>query len=653
MRRRSRVYCGRAGESKLRSRMNYKEGADSMRILVKWPTVLLGANLLLLASGVLNGATAGTTSHKYDGKIQFDISKVPFSRYGSYIAFSHLKESASLPEGVYLRTLHGAISRKELFRVELLRGRNPIPFKEIATPTLLRLEAPQGYVEICIAEPKVVRVRGAGVEFRLRMPEPQKEYAFAATYDFALPISESQWEVNSFSQQVKYMLTTLNGSLVVDAPWQGTKAEHVVADFLPDLVTGTFEGVLEEFPSVWLPHEYETSFEDALDAVRSEYRQWLSKMPPVPEEFAEAGELAAYVNWESIVSPEGHLTRPAMLMSKNWMTNVWSWDNCFNMMALIYGHPELAWDQFMLLIDNQGPQGAFPDWINDQVVSWSFTKPPIHGWALGWVMRRTQFVDRKRLAEVYEPLCRWTDWYLKYRDNDHDGVPEYNHGNDSGWDNATIFRIRPPIEAPDLSAYLVLQMDTLAEIARTLGKPDEARSWRNRADELLSNMLARCWNGKEFVAPRAGNHMSYPSQSLILYLPIILGNRLPKPVLSQLVAGLKKDGRFLTENGIATESLRSQDYVPDGYWLGPVWAPAMMVITEGLEAVGEKALATDLRLRFCRTVAKYGMAENFDAITGVGLRDPAYTWTSSVFLIFAHDLLQANSVSSGPIDQSR
>jgi putative isomerase len=36
--------------------------------------------------------------------------------------------------------------------------------------------------------------------------------------------------------------------------------------------------------------------------------------------------------------------------------------------------------------------------------------------------------------------------------------------------------------------------------------------------------------------------------------------------------------------------------------------------------------------------ARSGMAENFDAITGEGLRDPAYTWTSSVFLIFAHEL---------------
>jgi hypothetical protein len=32
-----------------------------------------------------------------------------------------------------------------------------------------------------------------------------------------------------------------------------------------------------------------------------------------------------------------------------------------------------------------------------------------------------------------------------------------------------------------------------------------------------------------------------------------------------------------------------------------------------------------------------GMAENFDALTGAGLRDRAFTWTSSVFLILGHE----------------
>jgi hypothetical protein len=42
--------------------------------------------------------------------------------------------------------------------------------------------------------------------------------------------------------------------------------------------------------------------------------------------------------------------------------------------------------------------------------------------------------------------------------------------------------------------------------------------------------------------------------------------------------------------------------------------------------------------RFCETCRTSGFAENFDAITGAPLRDKAYTWTASVFLLLAHDL---------------
>jgi hypothetical protein len=598
------------------------------------------AHLLLAGCGASHGLAALGAGHKYDGSAHFDLSKIPFSRYGSYLAISHMKGSASLLEGLYVRDLHGSSSGGKLFRIELLQGGNPAPFREVASPELLRLEAAEGYVEICIAEPAIVLIRGAGVGFRLLVPPPHSDYAF--------PLSTLQWQVTSRTRHMKFLLTARAGTLAVDAPWQGTHADRVVADFLPDPATGKLQGMLEEFSSV--PGQpYQKSFDDALDSLRSKYRQWLEKMPQVSEEFGAAAELAAYVDWESVVAPEGHLTRPAMLMSKNWMSKVWSWDNCFNAMALADGNPQLAWDQFMLLIDNQDSRGAFPDWMDDQAVSWLHTKPPILGWVLAWMMQRTQFIGREQLTQVYEPLSRWTNWYFKYRDVDHDGIPEYDHGNDSGWDNSTIFLIRPPVEAPDLSAYLIIQMAVLSDVARTLGKPDDGLRWKKRADELLTTLLARCWNGKEFVAPEAGTHAHYSSQSLILYLPIILGNRLPKPVLAQLIASLKEKGNFLTENGLATESLKSPNYLSDGYWRGPIWAPAMMVITAGLDAVGEQPFADDLRLRFCRMVAQSGVSENFDAVTGTGLRDPSYTWTSSVFLIFAHQLFQKNACSAAGV----
>ena len=80
--------------------------------------------------------------------------------------------------------------------------------------------------------------------------------------------------------------------------------------------------------------------------------------------------------------------------------------------------------------------------------------------------------------------------------------------------------------------------------------------------------------------------------------------------------------------------------MPDGYWRGPIWAPPMMFIIEGLRRGGETAFAAELAERFCKVCEKSGFAENFDANTGAGLRDRAYTWTSSVFLILANGYLE-------------
>jgi glycogen debranching enzyme len=151
-------------------------------------------------------------------------------------------------------------------------------------------------------------------------------------------------------------------------------------------------------------------------------------------------------------------------------------------------------------------------------------------------------------------------------------------------------------------------------------------------------MLTKFWKRDHFVAYLASNGAEIDSGSLQLYLPILLGKRLPAPVRKRLIAGLMQPGRFRTSNGFATEPLTSPYYAADGYWRGPIWAPTSMILAEGLDSAGEHAVAMKLRADFCRMAQENGMSENFNAVTGEGLRDPAYTWTSSVYLIFAHQL---------------
>ena len=93
----------------------------------------------------------------------------------------------------------------------------------------------------------------------------------------------------------------------------------------------------------------------------------------------------------------------------------------------------------------------------------------------------------------------------------------------------------------------------------------------------------------------------------------------------------------LTTFGLATERPGSPHYEPDGYWRGPIWAPSTVLIEDGLRRAGHVRLADEISARFRALCETSGFAENFDALTGEGLRDRAYTWTASSYLLLARD----------------
>lgn len=565
--------------------------------------------------------------------MNFDLNIVPFSRRESFLAVSLLPEGKDREKGLYLRSVRGGDEKfGEAFLIELLGRQNePVSFEPQASPEIIRLicSDPDMHAEICIPDSRTVRFRSEGCGIRLTF--------FPAAYDYAYEADQNSWEVNSFTHGCRFMLTRLTGLMNMEVEWNEIKSSRVAAEFTVEAGTNIVEFAVEEFITVKEPRTEWEAFDDAVKKVQQDYAGWLKNTLTVPDRWQEGRELAAYITWSCLVPAEGCLTRPAMYMSKNWMTNIWSWDNCFNAMALVRHNPELAWDQFMIFFDRQDESGLIPDFVNDKYELWNCNKPPIHGWTLSWMMSRTDFIKEPQLREVYGPLSKWTRWWFTYRDSDGDGIPQYNHGNDSGWDNSTAFNNGIPVESPDLASFLILQMEILAEIAGLLGLSEESKAWRQKADDTLEDMIRHFWKGGRFIACRSGTHEVSEGDSLLLFVPILLGRRLPEHIRTALLEGLKDKNRFLTDNGWATESVNSRYYKPDGYWRGPIWAPSTMLLVEGAAAAGDLELAREVSNRFCRMLSVSGMAENFDAVTGAGLRDRAFTWTSSVFLILGHE----------------
>jgi glycogen debranching enzyme len=542
----------------------------------------------------------------------FDIARVPFSRFGSWLSVSIPRDE----KRIFLRNYHNG--PHNLFPLVLLQGGQPVEPKITARPASLILRHGKAQVEICFESAGTVRMRGRGVSLQLG----EKHLIYSEAPNRAV--------INLRAALRRYQIEMLHGEIELRqlVPTQPVFPKIAVVSPADD---GCWELAIDEFLSTWRRPERK-SFDECLAGAQADFTNFLDRLPAARAEDRTTRELAAYVNWSCAVGPCGLIKRPTLFMSKNWMCNVWSWDQCFNALALSRGQPELALDQMLTLVDHQDEFGSYPDSINDVVVHYNYCKPPVHGWAFSEMLRRLpERPSAEVMATMYRSLRRQVEWWMGHRRKENAPLPYYLHGNDSGWDNSTMFGQGVPLVAPDLAAFLILQMDLLADLSLA----DESAEWKRRADAVFESLMAELWCGDHFVARLANDGHAVESQSLIPWLPIILGERLPVGVRTCLKQGIEG---HLTEWGLATERVNSPRYVADGYWQGPIWGPSTYLAVTGLDRCGFNDLADEIARRYCRLCGQSGFAENFNAVTGAPLCDPAYTWTASVFLLLAERL---------------
>lgn len=560
----------------------------------------------------------------------FSVHDIPFSTRGSWFDISPV-----VAEKTYADDLHLVSHQNGMHAVLRLTPLHPgtgdrLETRVEATPGLLSWIGGGGRIDLVYASPDTVRLRGTSLDIRISAAA-QTLTPFSGTYFFRDPAADAH-VFTSYETGRRYRVTVLSGTVAHTAGGQalGSGDRGLVTTAGAD---GTWEVALEELDASRPPYASSATFEEVEASARSSFADFAEAVAPWRSSATPAAELAAYVLWSATVRPTGLVTRPAVLMSKHWMDKVWSWDHCFNALALAPGCPELALDQFALPFDHQDDSGALPDSVTHSEVLYNFVKPPIHGWAHGHLRRRLPVPpSHAELAETYDRLERWTTFWLTARRAPGAELAHYQHGNDSGWDNATTFDPERVVVTADLTAFLVLQAHELAELAAELRNGDLARRWTGVAEDLQAALLDQLWTGERFVARGVGTGDTWGSASLLDLMPIVLGEHLPGHVSGALADHIKA---HLTPYGLATELPTSPHYLADGYWRGPIWAPATVLVEDGLRRAGHLRLADDISARFRALCETHGFAENFDALTGTGLRDRAYTWTAGSYLLLA------------------
>jgi hypothetical protein len=571
----------------------------------------------------------------------FSLQEIPFSHRESWFNISPV-----IAQHTRARDLHLVSHQNGMHPVLRLVPLHPgsgdrAPTAWDATPSTLTWRHDSGRIDLAYDSADTVRLRGDDLDLMI-VPAVPELTPFSGTYFYRDPVDGS-YQFTSYETGRRYRITPLTDAVAAPAGLEGLGG---VTRRLTLSGPRGWEAVIEEIDSARAPYAASRDFDAAAHRADGAFRDFTDVVTGPAADRAPAADLAAYVLWSATVRPAGLLRRPAVLMSKHWMDKVWSWDHCFNALALAPGLPDLAWHQFQLPFDHQDESGALPDSVTHSEVLYNFVKPPIHGWALRRLRERLPRPPAAdELAQTYRRLKRWTDFWLVARTAPDETLPHYQHGNDSGWDNATTFDAGRVLITADLAAFLALQLAELAELAKELGHTEDADRHLRTAERVQGALLDRLWVAGRFHgrSPRTGQLSA--SRSLLDLMPIVLGDRLPAEVSDRLADRIAS---HLTPYGLATEHPDSPHYESDGYWRGPIWAPSTVLIEDGLRRAGHTDLADEISNRFQALCERSGFAENFDALTGEGLRDRAYTWTASSYLLLADDRHRRAATAAAP-----
>ncbi|MEM6315037.1 MAG: hypothetical protein AAF743_13175, partial [Planctomycetota bacterium] len=284
--------------------------------------------------------------------IEADGSRTPFSTFGSYLSVQTLPHVRAGIEaagaGVYLC---GHVSRgrgrREVARLQLIVDGEPTDVAGRAEGEQLVLEAAGGRrLTLCFDGPDSLRVFGAD-GLGLRLDAVEHPWVAGTAY----PHDDARWVLNATPNTLRLGLEPVAGRIEPALTWQaGGNLRRMGFDVLP--TDGRLDVALDYFQSTWTPRK-RCAPAAVVERAAASFRAFIDPLPPAPPHLADVRQLAARTLWASAIAPYGLLARPTILMSKVVMDQVWSWDHCFNALALSAAHPDLAWDQLMLVFDHQ------------------------------------------------------------------------------------------------------------------------------------------------------------------------------------------------------------------------------------------------------------------------------------------------------------
>ncbi len=544
------------------------------------------------------------------------LSETPFSRRGSYFAFFNDIEGQELfgMPVLYIGSTRGggasmsaSVSYRQV-KAEIIRDGKVLPTVISTTNYEVVLQSDYGEFRFCIGERRFVRIRGTdGLTLRLT---PRVLPGGGTVTD----LLDGTWQFNF--HETNALLLPFTGTLSVTR-----SPASLIFDIAPD-ASGIVDVGIEEhtIDPICRPLEQYPAYRACVAGYKAEFDAFAEAVcPALPAPYEPMRLKAIWTTWCLMVEPDGEaIFKHSMVkMLRGMFEHVSGWQQAMQIICLSH-NVKLAWDILSGVFDYQDQNGRIADLLDNNTWNKNAMKPPFQGVALRWLLDNCDIssIPYEDKLNVYKGMVRWTDYFFKCRDIDKDGIWENRNPGETGWEDAPYFTVGFPLASPDMNAYLALQLEAQAKLGRLIGIDSGiCAGFESRAAALVQKIIDAFWDGSRWVAFNSETKAVAYTKSLPLFAVLILGKRLPQEIIDKSIDYIFKEGEFLTPFGLASESLKSDDFF-HGWSKGCVNTPSQFIFCLALEACGRTDLAKEVARRYLDTLTKTGLYHMHNALTG-------------------------------------
>ncbi len=197
------------------------------------------------------------------------------------------------------------------------------------------------------------------------------------------------------------------------------------------------------------------------------------------------------------------------------------------------------------------------------------------------------------------------------------------------------------VESIDFNAIRITDLETMAWLAQEIGRPDDARTWQRRADEVRTAFRSRMMYEQPYDLEGA-QETPVRQESAAQFVTLFGGGPTPEQA-ERLVAQLQQAYHW-PKFPVPTVPTNHADFVPDVYWRGNVWPSVNWLIYTGLRRYGYSDLAHQLAERNLALVEQNGFWEYYNPLTGQGCGAAEYSWAALVLDLLAWENKMSESL---------